>query len=575
MDKTPEEIRSEKRIYNTFFNTHTVTGIVISTGIFVIFLAGAFALFQNNINNWEINFKEKELPFAALDYDRMLNEVAAKGYEMYGRNFSIQLRENQGTHLVISANSPVNQISKDSLGQLSMSDSIAYAKANERIEYVIDTESYELVPLSEIGDSQQRIGRLLTRLHYFQQVPVVGLYLSGFISLFFLFAIVSGVIVHWKKIISNFFTFRLRSTIKNLWTDGHTALGILGLPYQFMYAVTGAIFGLTILVVPLVYVIFEDANEATEIIFPENKSYELLGVADQSVMITPLVKQALAELPGQKFQQFQIVVKNYGDINSHLTITSRIHTDLDFSRRAYAIFKVTNGVLVDQKRMEESSFRSSSFDYFLGLHFGNFGGLFVQLIYFVMAILTCFVIVSGVMIWLVAREKKTYTHKAKFNKNVGAIYLGACLGLFPAIAILFVTSKILPLDMEGRYQVINYVFFGFWLLYTVYAYVIKNNYKINKHALLLAGVLGLAIPISNGVMTGLWFWKSLGMGYSDSFLVDVSWLVMGVITLLAAWKAKPVDKKQNVGVEAGIIPATAAKKITISEPILTTNPSGN
>ena len=93
--------------------------------------------------------------------------------------------------------------------------------------------------------------------------------------------------------------------------------------------------------------------------------------------------------------------------------------------------------------------------------------------------------------------------------------------------------------------------------------------------MLLAGVLGLAIPISNGVITGLWFWKSLGMGYSDSFLVDVSWLVMGVITLLAAWKAKPIDKKQNVGVEAGIIPATAAKKITISEPILTTNPSSN
>ncbi|MEM9400840.1 MAG: hypothetical protein AAF984_11600, partial [Verrucomicrobiota bacterium] len=128
---------------------------------------------------------------------------------------------------------------------------------------------------------------------------------------------------------------------------------------------------------------------------------------------------------------------------------------------------------------------------------------------------------------------------------------------------------------EGRYQVINYVFFGFWLLYTIYAYFVKSPYKINKHALLISGSLGLCITIVNGIQTELWLWKSLRMGYPDSFLIDVSWMAMGIISFYAAWKAKPMQKKKKrARVEEEFIPAKPAGKI-ITDQILTTNPSGN
>ena len=41
------------RNYNVFFNTHTVSGIVISIALYVIFFAGAFALFKGEIQIWE------------------------------------------------------------------------------------------------------------------------------------------------------------------------------------------------------------------------------------------------------------------------------------------------------------------------------------------------------------------------------------------------------------------------------------------------------------------------------------------------------------------------------------------
>ncbi|MXV39105.1 hypothetical protein GO491_10530 [Flavobacteriaceae bacterium Ap0902] len=41
------------------------------------------------------------------------------------------------------------------------------------------------------------------------------------------------------------------------------------------------------------------------------------------------------------------------------------------------------------------------------LHFGNFGGYLIKFVYITIALFTCFVIISGVMIWLMARKKKT------------------------------------------------------------------------------------------------------------------------------------------------------------------------
>lgn len=115
------------------------------------------------------------------------------------------------------------------------------------------------------------------------------------------------------------------------------------------------------------------------------------------------------------------------------------------------------------------------------------------------------------------------------------------MGLYPAIALFFCLVKLFPSSFETTCN----VFFLFWLVYTVYSYIIKSPFKVNKHALLLAGVLGIAIPLINGLTTGLWLWKSYGLGYSDTFFVDILWLIMGTITMISALIIKPVEKKNK------------------------------
>ncbi|MEM8894277.1 MAG: PepSY-associated TM helix domain-containing protein, partial [Bacteroidota bacterium] len=245
------------------------------------------------------------------------------------------------------------------------------------------------------------------------------------------------------------------------------------------------------------------------------------------------------DIPEDDIMTFSTQIKSYGDQNGHLVMTIQVNTEEDFAGTELVVFNLTDGSVVSRERYNESSFATASLSYFIKLHFGTFGGYYLKAIYFLLSLLTCFVIISGVMIWLKARENKMYATKAKFNRNVGAIYLGICLGMYPAVALLFIIAKLVPFTLDDRFAIINGVFFGFWLLYTIYAYVIKDYAKINRHALVLAGAMGISIPVFNGIESGLWFWNALGMGYPYSFAVDVTWLISGVITIMIARAIKP------------------------------------
>lgn len=529
----------DNRNYNVYFNTHTVTGIVISIGLFVCFFAGCFALFKDNINRWESN--EAPLQYQTdIDYERILAAVENEGYSLDGRNYTIQYNTIPVPHVnVRSQPLPTPKDTAHSDLKLSALEQLA-----QPINLNIDPVTYEQSALST-DTSASQLGTFLNQLHFFAQIPGVGMMLASLVSLFFLFAIVTGVIVHWKKIISNFFTFRLKSSIKNLWTDAHTALGIIGLPFQFMYALTGAFFGLIILIfIPYTFVLFGgDFNKTAGYLSPSFKSYESAG---ESVLerknINGLVDNTLAELGKPNIERVRVNLFNYNDKNAHLSVEVRVDDHTLFYNVAINIYRRTDGKLVYQKNLEDASYVENVAETVSKLHFAKYGGYFMKAIYFILALITCFVIISGVMVWLVAREKKTYAHKAKFNRNVGAIYIGTCVGLYPAIALFFCLVKLFPPEIDGRFGIMSNIFFLFWLTFIIYAYFIKNTFRISRQALILAGGLGFLVPILNGLQSGLWPWKSLNAGYVDSFSVDVSWIIMSVITLLATWKASIQSK---------------------------------
>ena len=168
-----------------------------------------------------------------------------------------------------------------------------------------------------------------------------------------------------------------------------------------------------------------------------------------------------------------------------------------------------------------------------------------------MAILTCVMLVTGMLLWQKARDNKRYTDaQRKFHYKVTVWFLGICMALFPATALLFLANKIIPIELESHKFWCNAVFFGGWLGFIIASILVQRIPKVFSLNFRVGAVLALLIPVVNGVMTGDWIWVSIseGMGYVAG--VDAFWLLTGLIVGGASLRKKslpppPKDKTNS------------------------------
>lgn len=515
----------DKRSHNIFFHLHTVTGIVISVLLYVIFFAGSFSFFKTDIMAWERAVSATGSEFM-LDVDSTLDSLA-QHHNLTGRAIAFYKPEGEN-RVSISMSAP-----KDTL--LGKEIPYFYLDTRDRQPYTYE-RAYSM-------------GEFLYRLHFFAQIPFpAGYYLSGFTSLFFLFAILTGIIVHWRKIVSNFWLFRPREKLKTVWTDAHTVLGTIGLPFQVVYAITGAFFMINVLlVVPSLIVMYDGDQE---------KLYNDLGFGEPAFVYE---NRTIANMPRindlvtktrQRWSDFKINevhIFNYGDEGMHVEVGGGLDHSVKFTGVGHVIYKATTGEAVD---VEDPHDRTSYLNGVKGaiyyLHFGNYGGYGVRIISFVLGLITCFVIITGVLIWLEARNKKDIPEKRRrFNARVGHIYIAICLTMYPVTALGFIAAQLLPAGIgESRLTALYVAYFVPWLLLSVFFAMKKNNYFTNKYTLLSGAVFGLAIPVVNGIATGNWIWKSLVTNKMDLVVVDAGWVL---ISLIAFYVLRRIKSNTTVG----------------------------
>ncbi|GGA66054.1 hypothetical protein GCM10008015_03470 [Flavobacterium palustre] len=511
------------RNYNIFFHTHTISGIVISVVLYVIFFAGSFSFFRDDIVNWERGESAVISNEIQLNYDQAL-KVLDTAYDLQGRKITISQSHNE-KNIAVSL-----EATKDSL---------ATKKAREGQFLYLNNATYKTSTYVE----SYNLGEFIYRLHFLAQIPYpVGYYLSGFIALFFLFAIVTGVLLHWKKIISNFYVFRPKEKLKTWWTDAHTSLGILGLPFQFVYAVTGAFFMIKLLIVaPAVQFLYQgDQDQLYKELEYTGNNYDFANQPlTKSFSINEIV--AATKKNWTDFDITRVEIQNYGDTNMHLLVEGEVTYDKKFTAIGKIVYKVANGEIVVKKDpYTSSSYLDIVKNVLYRIHFGDYGGYALKIISFVLGILTCFVIISGVMIWLVARDKKNVPEKKRrFNEGVVRIYLAICLSMFPVTAMSFIAAKVFyPLGQNNLYN----VYFISWLLLSIFFILKKNNNFTNRFCLFSGSILGFIIPISNGIKTGNWFWMSFTNHQFQLFFVDVFWVILSGVTLYTAYKLRTTAK---------------------------------
>ena len=524
------------RNYNVFFHLHTVSCIVISVGLYIIFFAGAFTLFEHAIGHWEKNepiVEQHNTSNRPVDYDKVLASLKTAGYDLYGRNIYLTLdsEKNQGIYL---SGSDDKKASED-------------AKKSHRLS--IDTDTYQVSKQPE-GYS---FGRLLYLLHFYYQLDRVGYYLSGFVALFFLFATVTGVVIHWKKIVSNFYMFRPKEKWKTVWTDAHTALGTIGIPFQFMYALTGAMFGLGIVAALSGSVLY---GGSTQKVYDEvfGAHSDTLGPRTNmsSYSLNPYFDKASARW--EDYTPKYIAINRCESSTMQFGVTGSLSSTTKFLNNGEVVYDVISGRVDHEHDPYHVSYSESIWASVYRLHFADFGefgtlgNYLLRFLYFVLAAATGFVIISGVLIWLEARNKKNVPEKERrYNETVGHIYLAICLSMLPITAFTFIVAKLLPESLtEDRKIIFNSVYFGGWLLLSIFFAWKRNNQFTNRQTLLWSGILGALIPLVNGIYTGNWFWKTLYLHHHDIFIIDTLWLFLSLICFYALSRTKQPEQPQEL-----------------------------
>ncbi len=507
-----------KRIYNISFDLHTVSGIVISVLLFVIFFAGTFSFFRDEIINWERNQPVSVHTRLNVNVDAALDSIGKK-FPLPGRDINIR-RSSEERNVTVY-----------------ISDSKNKADTIKGKFLYMDSETFE----TRDYETSYSLGEFLYRLHFFAQIPYpLGYYLSGFTALFFLFAIVTGIIVHWEKIITNFYVFRPWTKLKTMWTDAHTVLGTIGLPFQFIYAVTGAYFMIRIfLLIPTVLFLYNgDQEKIYEELGVEPAHGEYVGVPlKHHVNINALIDQTSARWEG--FTITQVDIHNYGDSAMNVVVDGELDHSVKFTGAGQVIYNGHDlGIASVRDPFTRSTYVEGVLNSLTRLHYADYGGYALRIVSFILGLISCFVILSGVLIWIEARNKKSIPEsKRKFNAWVGHIYLALCLSMYPVTALAFIVTKLVPFEMNPQRQAILYtVYFGAWLLLTIFFSLRKDNYFTNRLSLILGVVFGLLVPVVNGFVTQTWIWNSFLNKQNDLFVVDFMWITLSALAVYSLYR---------------------------------------
>jgi uncharacterized iron-regulated membrane protein len=499
------------RAYNVLFHTHTVAGIVISFALFVIFYAGAFSLFRHEIGQWE-NPDMRQNVSAEHIVDKALEKVDS----VYNLNF----------HEVTNVNFPSKQSPVVYVyGAVNNTDSTtermaAYVSPSDmRVQDIRDE------PLTTVGET-------IYRLHYFRQIPVVGIYIAGFVALFFLFSVITGLLIHWRNLFTKFYAFVKEGKWRVIWTNAHTVLGVIGLPFQVIYAVTGAFFGLlTLILLPSVLILY--GGDSTEV-FKKVQPQQGIVVDKDAPLSENISLSELSIKIKHLYPNFHITraqLRNYG--REDAVVSWQIDDDKGISSPGTISMRMSDAEILDEYSIfpNDKTYSNSVTDYLFKLHFANFGGLIIKVLYFVLSIITCFMIISGILIWRTARDNGQYTLKQRlFHHKVTKWYLSICLSMFPAFTIIFLTNKLVPMEMVGRVSLVNSIFFLSWLGLTILGYFWERYAQQNRNFLIIGGFLSLLIPLTNGIVTGGWIWDMWGQ-YPSVVFIDLFWLSAGVVSL--------------------------------------------
>ena len=479
---------------------HTWGGLIVGWLLFVIFLTGTLAVFDQEIDNW----MNPELPAHQLTDEQAVQR--ALGYlsehEPGAKQWGISLPY---------ARSPQLQASTGG--------------RRDGVSVTLDPDSGEVLPVREtVG------GRFFFLFHFTLHMPrMIGIYLVGALAMGMLAALVSGIVIH-KKFFKEFFTFRPAKGQRS-WLDAHNASAVLLLPFHLMITYSGLAIFLVIYMPAAMDALFDGNREA--FFKAQDTAPPALEIKrPQAVEPAPLVAIAplLAKAREVMGPLSGVSISNPGKSNAEIQIRPILGNRIALIKGGGMRFDGVTG----EQLSGPTEMRSTVLTHRVvsGLHFAQFGGYPMRWLYFICGLISSAMIGSGLVLFTVKRRRK-YASESRvaqvLYRVVEALNVTVMAGLSLACISLLWGNHLLPAGMAQRSDAELNVFFGMWALSLLHA-LIRPRMQAWREQLALAGVMCLTLPLlSLATVNQPWALHS-SMG------LELTAVALGALLLWACWK---------------------------------------
>ncbi|MGE0022227.1 MAG: PepSY-associated TM helix domain-containing protein [Hyphomicrobium sp.] len=389
---------------------HSALGIAFAALIYIVCLTGTLAVFTHELKRWE-------QPDAPLIAGSLTADAAAKAVENAYRK---------------------------ALALNAAHDLFVMGPGDTQERLLVNFHDHDSgVEGHWIGDAEGNLvvekhapwAEFIADLHVRLHLPHTwGAFLVGLTGVALLSSLISGLLSH-PRLFKDAFALRWGGSPLLQEADLHNRLGVWGLPFHVVVSTTGALLGLSTLIVGVLALAAYEGDS-------EKAFATILGplpTADETAAPVPdiaaMIRSVRAGHPDAEFAS--VFIQHIGKAGQMVNLGMKTPGHLAMSNAYY--FDGTGKPLGDGG-LETGSIGQQILGALQPLHFGWFGGLLVKIVYGILGLALTIVTHSGVAIWL-ARRRERGRPAPHWEKVWTALAWSQPLGFAVAALAIFAGSE--------------------------------------------------------------------------------------------------------------------------------------
>jgi uncharacterized iron-regulated membrane protein len=412
-----------KELARRSYAVHSAVGVATGLLLFAVTLTGVTALFRDEVTPWEhpsLRFEPSEVRsvdgLLAAHSDR-IPEDAEELFLFLPTPHRPSLRVNAHLH-----------------GSSSWFD--------------IDPRTGEVLPTGQHG-----FGAVWRRIHTDALLGRLGRYSIGLLGLLMLMSTATGLLAH-RKMFRQLFTWRRGRSFRTSSGDLHKLLGVWGSAAHLMFGFTGAILGLLNILILVSAFVAYGGDKGAAVAAVLGPPLEPSGTRAELPKLQPLLERAREEGPPAHWNTLRIMAPH--DAAAQVEVagfpkgTIAMRHSLRFEGRG-------ERNRVHQVDWVHTGPFQRAFGIVQPLHYADFGGGLVKLLYVVLGLCGAFLIGTGLVIWLDARAFRRTSGTTRWLMHGTAGVLG---GLPASLMLLPIVDRVWAASTDEREWICKLAFVG-------------------------------------------------------------------------------------------------------------------